>query len=75
MIDVKVTIASKDACVGVMARALGDKVGGHQAVSGATDSNLEIFGFFTFHFQSEHSAHEFRDAINEYLGIHGAVAE
>jgi len=58
-----------------MARALADKVGGHQAVSGASDGRLEIFGFLTFHFQSEYSACEFRNAINKYLGIHGAVPE
>jgi hypothetical protein len=75
MTEVKVRIDDKNTFVGAMARALADKIGGHQTVSGATDGRLEIYGFLTFHFQSEHKAQQFRKAISDYLGVHGAVAD
>ena len=72
MTEVKVKIADKNKLVGAMARGLAAEIGDFRSVSGATDGRLEIYGFLTFHFQSEDHAQQFRKAISDYLGMHGA---
>jgi len=75
MTDVKVKIASNDAFVGAMAKALAVKIGGYKAVSGTRDGKLEVYGSLTFHFKSDYTAIEFREAVEKFLGMHGAIAE
>ncbi len=66
-IDLKVTIREKDRKVGAMVKALAFEISGPSSVVGTSKQFLEDNGYYIFHFPSEQSATEFREAVALYL--------
>lgn len=67
MIDVKITIRSKDRKIGAMVKALAVEVSGFVAVKGTTKEFLNNHGFYIFHFPSQTKAEEFKNSVLEYI--------
>lgn len=65
--DIKVTIYRKDRKVGAMVKALAFEISGPKSVVGASKDFLEDKGYYVFHFPSEATAEEFREAVTTYL--------
>ena len=67
MPDVKVTIHNKDRKIGAMVKALSFEVEGPKSVTGTSKEFLEQNGYYIFHFSSQETAMEFKEALAQYL--------
>lgn len=66
-ISVKVFVHEKERMLGAMVKALSFETGGASSVKGVSFSTLSATSHYTFNFDSELKAQQFREAVSKYF--------